>query len=296
VALPPGFRLGRYEIVAQIGAGGMGEVYRARDPKLNRTVAIKVLLETTAANPEARARFEHEAQSVAALNHPNIVTIHSVEEAAGVVFLTMEYVEGKPLSEMLVKGGLPLTQILALAIPLADAVAAAHDRGITHRDLKPANVMVTPDGRPKVLDFGLAKLIKAIPLEQGMTELATMGVVTGEGRIVGTVAYMSPEQAQGISIDHRSDLFSLGVILFELATGDRPFTGDTTVSVISSIVKDTPRSVTDLRPNLPPDLSRIIKRCLIKDPERRYQTAKDLRNELEELKETQESADFRAAR
>src|SRR5262245_5583189 len=194
----------------------MGEVYRARDPKLNRLVAIKVLLETTAANPEGRARFEHEAQSIAALNHPNIVTIHSVEEAAGVIFLTMEYIEGKPLSDVLVKGGLPLTQIFAFAIPLADAVAAAHQRGITHRDLKPANVMVTPEGRVKVLDFGLAKLITAAPIEVGVTALRTMGVVTGEGRIVGTVGYMSPEQAQGTAIDHRSDLFSLGVILFEL--------------------------------------------------------------------------------
>jgi serine/threonine protein kinase len=208
MALSLGMRIGPYEILAPIGSGGMGEVYQARDPKLNRTIAIKVLPETTAADPERRARFEREAQSIAALNHPNIVTIFSVEEADGVLFLTMEYLEGKPLGEVIVKGGLPLTKILNLAIPLADAISAAHQKGITHRDLKPANVMVTTDGRAKVLDFGLAKLIEASPVEAGVTGLRT-GVLTGEGLIVGTVAYMSPEQAEGKPIDHRSDIFSL---------------------------------------------------------------------------------------
>src|SRR5262245_2896408 len=184
----------------------MGEVYRAHDPKLNRAIAIKVLPETTAADPDRRARFEREAQSIAALNHPNIVTIHSVEEADGVLFLTMELVDGKPLDSLIVTGGLPLTRILTLAIPLADAVSAAHQKGITHRDLKPANVMVTTDGRVKVLDFGLAKLVEPQTLAAEVTALPT--VLTGEGRIVGTVAYMSPEQAEGKPVDHRADIFS----------------------------------------------------------------------------------------
>ena len=270
MALAAGVRLGSYEIVSALGAGGMGEVYRARDPRLKRDIAIKVLPDTTAADPERCARLEREAQSIAALNHPNIVTIHSVEEADGVLFLTMEYVDGKSLSELIVKGGLPLAQILKLAIPLADAISAAHQKGITHRDLKPANVMVTPDGRAKVLDFGLAKLMEATPVEIGVTGLPT-AALTGEGRIVGTVAYMSPEQAEGRPIDHRSDIFSLGVMLYEMATGERPFKGDTSVSVISSIVKDTPRSVTEINPALPRDVGRIVRRALAKDPEYRYQ-------------------------
>ncbi len=268
----------------------MGEVYRARDPKLNRTIAIKVLPQTTASDLERRSRFEREAQSIAALNHSNIVTIHSAEEADGVLFLTMEYVEGKPLSDLIVKGGLPMTQILNLTIPLADAISAAHQKGITHRDLKPANVMVTADGRVKVLDFGLAKLMDASPVEMGVTGLPT-SPLTGEGRIVGTVAYMSPEQAEGKLLDHRSDIFSLGVMLYELATGERPFKGDTSVSVISSIIKDTPASITDLRPTVPRDLSRIVRRCLVKDADHRYQTAKDLRNELEDLKHDLDSGE-----
>jgi serine/threonine protein kinase len=291
VALAPGTRLAGYEIQSLIGQGGMGEVYRARDPKLKRDIAIKVLPETTAADPERRARFEREAQSIAALNHPNIVTIHSVEEADGVLFLTMEYVEGRPLSDLMVKGGLRLPQILDVAVPLADAISAAHQKGITHRDLKPANVMVTADCRVKVLDFGLAKLMEASPVEMGVTGLPT-SPLTGEGRIVGTVAYMSPEQAEGKPLDHRSDLFSFGVMLFELVTGERPFKGDTSVSVISSIIKDTPASVTDLRPTVPRDLSRIVRRCLVKDADHRYQTAKDLRNELEDLKHDLDSGEL----
>src|SRR5262245_3602311 len=241
--LSPGTQLGPYEILSLLGAGGMAEVYRARDPQLNRTIAIKILPETTAADPERRARFEREAQSIAALSHPNIVTIYSVEEADGVLFLAMEYVEGKPLSDLIVKGGLPLTQILNLAIPSADAVSAAHRKGITHRDLKPANVMVTADGHVKVLDFGLAKLVEPSPLAADVTGLPT-GLVTGEGRVVGTVAYMSPEQAEGKPVDHRTDLFSLGVMLYELATGDRPFKGDTAVSTLSSILRDIPQPIT----------------------------------------------------
>jgi serine/threonine-protein kinase len=235
-----GQTLGPYRIVEKLGEGGMGEVYRAHDPKLKRDVALKVLPSDTVADPERRARFEREAQAVAALNHPNIVTIYSVEEANSALFLTMEVVEGQPLSNLLVKGGLPLARLLQLAIPLADAIGAgaAHQKGITHRDLKPANVMVTSDGRVKVLDFGLAKLMETSPAPAGASNLPTG--LTGDGRIMGTVAYMSPEQAEGKQVDHRTDLFSLGVMLYELATGELPFKGDSPLATMTSILRDTP--------------------------------------------------------
>jgi eukaryotic-like serine/threonine-protein kinase len=298
VSLEPGTHLGAYEILTLIGSGGMGEVYRARDVNLNRLVAIKVLPPASAGAPERRERFDREAQAVAALNHPNIVTIHSVEQADGHFFLTMELVEGRSLAEALPKSGLPLDKLLAIAIPLADAIAAAHNKGITHRDLKPANIMIGDGehaGRIKVLDFGLAKLADAAGVGSGATAMATLPI-TSEGRIVGTVAYMSPEQAEGKPIDARSDLFSLGVILYEMATGVRPFTGDTSMSIISSILKDTPRSVTDVNPVLPRDLGRIIRRALVKDPTRRYQTAADLRNDLEELKTSFDSGELLTSR
>jgi serine/threonine protein kinase len=278
-----------YRILKPLGSGGMGDVYLAEDTKLNRRVALKVLPRGPVEDVERRQRFEREARAVAALNHPNIVTIHSVEQADGVVFLTMELVEGQSLSQVIPKGGLGVSRLLKLAIPLTEAVAAAHERGITHRDLKPANVMVTADGRLKVLDFGLAKLADATdPVDASMTALQPEPL-TGEGRIVGTVSYMSPEQAEGKPIDHRSDLFSLGVLLYEMATGERPFKGDTNVSVLSSILKDAPRSITEINQSLPRDLARIVKRALVKDPDHRYQTAKDLRNDLETLKEELES-------
>jgi Tol biopolymer transport system component len=292
--LTPGSRLGPYEILDAIGSGGMGEVYRARDTRLDRLVALKVLPRDVERNPERRERFEREAKVVAALNHPNIVTIHSVERVDDVSFLTMELVEGRPLANLIPSGGLPLGRLLGIAIPLVDAIAAAHQKGITHRDLKPANVMLGSgelEGRVKVLDFGLAKLSGGAIAGDGSTALAT-ALATGEGRILGTVAYMSPEQAEGKPIDGRSDLFSLGVMLYEMATGQRPFTGETSISIISAIVKDTPKSVTDLNPALPRDLARIVRRALAKDPERRYQTAKDLRNDLEELKASLDSGEL----
>src|SRR5213593_4361864 len=193
MAITIGTQLGSYEVTALLGKGGMGEVYRARDRKLDRDVAIKVLPESVARDPDSLSRFQREAQSIAALNHPNIVTVYSVEDAGGVVFFTMELVEGKPLGDAIGKGGVPLARLLQLAIPLADAVSAAHQKGITHRDLKPANVMVRADGRLKVLDFGLAKLIELSPVDAGASQPPTGGL-TGDGRIMGTVAYMSPEQ------------------------------------------------------------------------------------------------------
>jgi serine/threonine-protein kinase len=284
VTLAAGTRIGPYEVITQIGEGGIGEVYRARDPRLNRFVALKVL-RPGALDPESRDRFQREAQAVAALNHPNIVTLYSAEDDAGTTFLTMELVDGRSLAELLPKQGLPLDRVLKIAIAVADAIAAAHQRGITHRDLKPANIMLgegEPDGRVKVLDFGLAKLTGMSPNGETTTVMPTE-LPTSEGRILGTVSYMSPEQAEGKPVDARSDLFSLGVILYELATGRRPFRGETSVSIISSIVKDTPPSITTLNPSLPRELARIVRRALAKDPEDRYQSAKDLRNDLREL-------------
>jgi eukaryotic-like serine/threonine-protein kinase len=273
----------------------MGEVYRARDSKLNRDIALKVLFEREAADPQRRARFAREAQSVAALNHPNIVTIYSVEEADGIPFLTMELVGGRPLTDIIPKEGMPLERLLKIAIPLADALNAAHAGGIVHRDLKPANIVVSADNRVKILDFGLAKLHERASTSLGATSLPTAEHETDEGRIMGTAAYMSPEQAEGKSLDHRTDIFSLGVILYEMATGERPFQGDTTISVLSSIVKDTPRSVTDIKPALPRDVGRIIRRALVKDREHRYQTARDFGNDLEDLKRDLDSGEVLAS-
>jgi serine/threonine protein kinase len=276
--------LSHYRLIDKIGEGGMGVVYSAEDTKLNRKVALKVLPQKLADNPDRRMRFEREAKAVAALNHPHIVTLHSVEEQDGLHFITMELVEGKPLARMLSRGGLALDRIFELMFPLIDAVSVAHEHGITHRDLKPDNVMVRDDGRIKILDFGLAKMLE-VPggSDERATHLPT-ATATGEGRILGTVAYMSPEQTQGKSVDHRTDIFALGVMLFEMASGQRPFSGDTGISIISSIIKDTPPIVTDLNRALPRHFGRIIRRCLEKDPDRRYQRARDLLTELEDLK------------
>jgi serine/threonine-protein kinase len=284
--LEPGAVLGPYHIKHQLGAGGMGEVYAAEDSKLHRQVALKVLPRAASSDPERRHRLEREAQAIAALTHPNVVTLYSFEQAGDVPYLTMELVEGSTLSDLIPRDGLALDRLLEIAVPLADAVGAAHARGIVHRDLKPANVMVTAEGRVKVLDFGLAKFKETLV---GEVSPVAASELTGEGRMVGTVAYVSPEQAEGRPVDHRSDIFSLGVVLFELATGRRPFTSDTSLSLLSAIVKDTPPPVTELKPELPKELARLIARCLAKDPGRRYQSAIDLRNELEEIKQDLES-------
>src|SRR5450755_3822899 len=275
-----GETLGHYHILGKIGAGGMGEVYRARDSKLGREVALKVLPPDMARDPERLARFQREARAVAALNHPHIVTIYSVEELDGVHFLTMELVEGQSLDRRISENGLPLDQIVEIASALADSLAAAHEKGIVHRDLKPANVMVTGDGRVKVLDFGLAKDVSA---EKSGDATLTSAGHTQAGMVMGTPAYMSPEQTSGRPLDHRTDIFSLGVVLHEMATGRRPFEGTSSAELISAILRDTPPSVTDLRSDLPSDLARIIRRCLEKDPRHRLQTARDVSNEFRDL-------------
>jgi eukaryotic-like serine/threonine-protein kinase len=288
-----GRTLSHYRILRQIGAGGMGEVYEAEDTKLGRRVALKVLPKETARDPQRRQRFDREAKAVAALNHPNIVTIYSVEEADGIDFITMELVEGQTLRQVLPRGGLPLGRLLDLAIPMAEAIAAAHQRGITHRDLKPENILISRDGKVKVLDFGLAK-VGEVPDEAERGSLLPTRALTEEGRIVGTVAYMSPEQGEGKQVDPRSDVFTLGIILYEMSTGERPFKGDTAVSLLSSILKDHPPPVSKINATLPRDLARIVDRCLMKDPARRFQTAMGLSTELATLKKDSDSGDLDA--
>jgi eukaryotic-like serine/threonine-protein kinase len=280
-----GSRLGTYEILSPLGAGGMGEVYRARDLRLGREVAIKVLPESVASSPDRLARFEREARTVAGLNHPNIVTLFSVENEDGVRFLTMELVEGQSLSNLITPGGLPLARVLELSIPLADALVAAHERAVIHRDLKPGNVMVTREGRVKVLDFGLAKTAGAETPAGAATFAATAEPpISGEGQVLGTVPYMAPEQLRGEAVDARSDLFALGIILYELATGRRPFAGATWADITSSILRDTPEPLTGVRADLPGDLERIVERCLEKNPRARAQSALEICNDLRRVK------------
>ncbi len=278
-----GTTLGHYKILDAIGAGGMGAVYRALDTKLDREVALKVLPRDAAADPERRRRFDQEAKAVAALRHPNIVTIYSVEEIEGVPFLTMELVDGQTLAAHVVGKRLSTDAFLEFAIPLADAVSSAHEKGIIHRDLKPANIMLDAEGRLKVLDFGLAKLIEPTPNEDDATVLAK--AMTKTGTVMGTAAYMSPEQAEGRNVDPRSDVFSLGIILYELATGSAPFQGTSVMATIAAILTATPLEVTQARPDLPNELGRIVSTCLDKDPQRRYPSAYGLRDDLIRLQE-----------
>lgn len=264
----------------------MGAVYEARQVSLDRKVALKILPPELAGDAARLRRFEREARALAAIEHPNIVSIHAVEEIEGLHFISMELVRGEPLSSAVPRGGLAAEKLLDLAVQISDALAAAHRQGVTHRDLKPANIMIGEDGRLKILDFGLAKLrrecVGPVPPDSGASTESRS--VTEAGQVLGTLPYMSPEQIEGKAVDARSDLFSLGVILHEMATGRRPFSGDTWASLASSILRDAPQPVCELRPDLPADLGRMLRLCLQKDPGRRYQTAADLRNELEELR------------
>jgi TolB-like protein/Tfp pilus assembly protein PilF len=280
--LAPGSRLAHYDIVAEIGAGGMGEVYRAADTRLGRTVALKVISPAMPWEHDRLDRFRREAQALAALDHPNIVTVFSVEEDAGVHFLTMQLVEGQSLDRAIEDGGVPIDRIVQIASAIAEALVAAHAKGIVHRDLKPANVMVTSDGRVKVLDFGLAKM--TAPEDAGVTAGLTRTLdQTGRGVVLGTPAYMSPEQVAGRTADHRTDIFSLGVLLYQMASGRRPFEGNSSMELASSILRDTPAPIDELRADVPPDLARLVRRCLEKDVRHRVQTARDVVNELRDI-------------
>jgi eukaryotic-like serine/threonine-protein kinase len=287
MALDPGTHLGQFHIISQLGAGGMGEVYSAKDMKLGRDVALKVLPQSVASDVGRLNRFGREARALATLSHPNIVTIFSIDDTGGVPFFTMELVDGASLAATIPGGGMLLGNILGVALPIADALAAAHEKGIIHRDLKPANVMVDTRGRVKVLDFGLAKSVGRPPPGANCAETA---LATVAGMVFGTVAYMSPEQIAGHADEPRSDLFSYGVLLYEMASGVAPFQGDSTPSVMAAVLRDTPRPLTQCRPDLPAHFARVVHRCLEKDPSQRYQTMREVQRELQDLKKNGDSA------
>jgi len=284
MTLSPGTRLGPYEIVSPLGAGGMGEVYRARDTKLGRDVAIKVLPAAFTEDGERVARFRREAQLVASLNHPNIAAIYGLEEANGIVALALELVDGDDLAQRLGRGPIPVAEAIGIARQIAEGLETAHERGVVHRDLKPANVKLTKDGVVKILDFGLAKAYEAGPgaSDGGLTQSPTMSRnMTEAGVILGTAAYMSPEQARGRPVDRRADIWSFGVVLFEMLTGRRPFGGETVSEILASVIKDPP-DLAALGPSVPAGVARLIDRCLRKEPRARLRDIGDARQALEE--------------
>src|SRR5262245_41019964 len=284
MSLGPSTRLGPYEIVGPIGAGGMGEVYRARDGRLNRDVAIKILPTSLTRDSDRLARFEREAQILAALNHPNIAAIHHVEETSDGPALVMELVEGETLAERISRGPIPLDEALPIAKQIAEALEMAHEQGIIHRDLKPANIKLRDDGTVKVLDFGLAKLSEPFgvnaPNALSMSPTITSPAITGVGVLLGTAAYMSPEQAKGLAADQRSDVFAFGCVLFEVLTGRQAFQGETVAEVLGAVLVAQP-DLNALPPNLNPRLPELVRRCLEKSPKRRWQAVGDLRIEVE---------------
>ncbi len=281
MALSSGSRLGPYEILAALGAGGMGEVYRARDTRLGRTVAIKVLPEHLVEDPDALARFEGEARAVAALSHPNILALHDIGREGAVAYAVMELLEGETLREALAGGPLPLRRATDYAVQMALGLAGAHEKGIVHRDLKPDNVFVTRDERVKILDFGLAKAGAAVADARSETQSPTVSGYTEPGKVMGTVGYMSPEQVRGLAVDHRSDIFSFGSVLFEMVTGRRPFARETAAETMTAILKDDPLEPLESVRGLPPPLVPALRHCLEKKPERRFQSARDLAFALE---------------
>ena len=296
--ISPGSKLGSYEVLALLGAGGMGEVYRARDTRLDREVAVKVLPADRMADENRRRRFEHEARAASALNHPNIVTIYEIESAGGIDFIVMEYVPGHTLDGLIPKHGMRLGEVLRTAIPIADALAAAHSRGIVHRDLKPANVVVSRDGVVKVLDFGLAKLVSgedASDEQHTETRETAASPLSHPGTVAGTAAYMSPEQATAGKVDSRSDVFSFGVVLYEMVTGRRAFGGSSTAETLAAVVRDQPKAPSEVVADVPRDLEKVILRCIQKAPERRFHHMVDVKLELEQIKQDSDSKAASAA-
>src|SRR6202521_4018882 len=285
MAILHGKRLRPHEILPGIGAGGMGEVYKARDTRLDRIVAIKVLPDHLADRADLRERFEHEARTVASLNHPHICTLYDVGHQDGTDYLVMEYLEGETLAQRLLKGPLPIQQVLQYAIEIADALDKAHRKGITHRDLKPGNIMLTKSGT-KLLDFGLAKLKQEVAPATPVSQLPTMNsAITGEGTILGTLQYMAPEQVEAKEVDARTDIFAFGAVVYEMATGRKAFEGKSSASVMAKIMEAEPPSMSLLQPMTPPQLDRIVKTCMAKDPDERWQTAGDLCRELKWIAE-----------
>src|SRR2546430_12169826 len=297
MTIASGTKLGRYEIRAKIGEGGMGEVYLAQDTKLDRKVALKILPAEVAVDRNRMERFVREAKAAAALNHPNIAHIYEIGEHDGTNFIAMEYIDGQTLRE-LIRHQTDLRKLLRHLQHAAEGLAKAHAAGIVHRDLKPENIMVTRDGHAKILDFGLAKLIETRRSSDTSSEVATVILPqpSQPGMVLGTVGYMSPEQAQGKTneIDQRSDIFSFGCILFEAVTGRRAFAGKDTVDSLNKIIREPFASITDLNPSAPADLQRIVRRCLAKDPEERYQTIKDVAIELKEVRREMKTAGISA--
>jgi eukaryotic-like serine/threonine-protein kinase len=283
MTIDAGTRLGRYEIRAKIGAGGMGEVYRARDEKLSRDVAIKVLPADLSTNPDRLHRFEQEAQAVGALNHPNILAVYDVGVHDSAPYVVSELLEGETLREALNQRALATRKAIEYAVQLAHGLAGAHDKGIIHRDLKPDNIFITKDARVKILDFGLAKLSERAGTDVAQTEIETRKVRTDPGTVMGTVGYMSPEQVRGQAVDHRTDIFSFGAVLYEMLSGRRAFRGDSAIETLNAILKEEPAELTSSSPNVAPALERVVWHCLEKTPERRFQSAGDIAFALESL-------------
>src|SRR5260370_1049325 len=296
MSLASGTKLGPYEIQSPLGAGGMGEVYRALDTRLDRTVAIKILPDHLSSNPEAKQRFDREARAISSLNHPNICTLHDVGHQDGTDYLVMEYLEGETLADRLAKGPLLIAQILKYGTDICEGLERAHRSGVVHRDLKPGNIMLTKSGA-KLMDFGLAKgtpapalaAVSSSSLTMEMTSPAAKHPLTAQGLVVGTFQYMSPEQVEGKEADARSDIFSFGSVLYEMATGKRAFEGKSQLSVASAILEKEPEPITTLQPMAPPALDHVVRGCLAKDPDDRWQRAADISPELPRISPSSQS-------